>query len=65
MHCIECAKQKKEKKSIFSKFFMTRRKNATQRNVRIESESILALLCIAMSVNTKVKQRNTSPCVIL
>ena len=32
---------------------MTRCKNATQENARIESESILALYCVATSVNTK------------
>ena len=48
----------------FSQFFMTRRKSATQRNVRIESESILALLYVVTSINAKATQRNTRPCVI-
>ena len=34
------------------------RKDATQRNARIGSESILALQCIAASVNAKATQRN-------
>ena len=32
---------------------MTRHKNTIQRNARIESESILALLCVVISVNVK------------
>ena len=49
----------------YSRFFMTRHKSTTQRNARIESESILVLLYIAMSVNAKATQCNASPCVIL
>ena len=36
-----------------------------QRNARIESKSIFALLCVAMSLNAMATQRNASPCVIL
>ena len=54
-----------EKYSSFSEFFVTRHKNVTQRNVWIESESILALLCITMSVNAKAMQCNACPYIIL
>ena len=56
LHCVELAKC--ENIRIFTFFFMTRRRNA-----RIESESILALLCVATSVNAT--RRNTNPCNIL
>ena len=36
-----------------------------QRNARVESESILVLLCIAMSVNVKVMQHNARPCIMI
>ena len=49
----------------FSDFFVIRRKDATQRDARIGSESILALCCVAMSVNAKVTQRNIWCSVIL
>ena len=42
----------------FSDFLAIRRKDPTQRNARIGSESIMALHCVSTSVDTKVTQRN-------
>ena len=50
---------------IFSHFLVIRHKNATWRNARIESKSILASCCAATSVNTKATLRNTLCSVIL
>ena len=48
-----------------SDFFAIRCKDATQRNARMGSNSILALCCVATSVNAKATQRNIWCSVIL
>ena len=46
-------------------FLTTRRKNATQGNARIGSESILASCCVSTSVDMKMTQRNALLGVVL
>ena len=46
-------------------FLTTRRKNATQANVRIGSESILASCYVSTSVDTKITQHNALFSVVL
>ena len=64
LHCIElhCIMLPRREENI-PRAFVTRHRNATQGNARIESECILVLCFVLqlMSVNTG----NTSPCVIL
>ena len=50
---------------IVGSFLMTRRKNATQGNARIGSESILASYCISTNVDAKMTQRNALSSVVL
>ena len=49
----------------FSDFVVIGCKDTMQRNARIGSESILALHCVATSVNAKAMQRNIWSSVIL
>ena len=62
LRCIKACEMQK-----YSNFFAILHDKDTRtqckRNTRVESESILALLCVGMSVNTQVTQRNVSPCV--
>ena len=46
-------------------FLTTRRKNATQGNARIGSESILASCCVSTSVDAKTTQHNVLFSVVL
>ena len=39
--------------------------HSSQKNARIESESILVLLCIVTCINAKVTGHNASPCIII
>ena len=43
-------------------FLAIRRKDPTQRNARIGSESILASRCVSTSVDAKATQRNATHC---
>ena len=61
--CIElCRACENVKVFKFSRFFMTRRKNATQRNARIEPESILALRQASTRRRHNVTQAVASYC---
>ena len=56
LHCVKLAECR-----INSQIFVTRRKNAMQRNARIGSESILALCCVAVGINASMMQCNAGP----